>query len=466
MNEVNAAIITIGDELLIGQTIDTNSAFIAQELNQIGIWVKRRIAIGDVKEEILKALEEQSRDCNVIIITGGLGPTADDITKPALCEYFGSKLVMHQPTLEHVTYLFEHVFRRPMPLLERNRKQAEVPDVCTVLKNERGTAPGMWFGPSPTTTPKVQDGAKAPSRWEGDKDSDSAETSDKKSFSSLSSPTGGQGGVVISLPGVPHEMKGLMLDSVIPKLKETFELPVVLHKTLLTSGIGESSLAEHIAGFENKLPSHIKLAYLPAYGMVRLRLTSKGSDQTLIKNELDDLFAQLKSLVKKWMVADEDISLPDAVIRLLKSKKKTVSTAESCTGGNIAHLITSIAGSSAVYNGSVVSYANEAKKDLLLVKEETLQQFGAVSEPTVTEMVSGALKELKTDYAIATSGIMGPDGGTPEKPVGTVWIAVGNNKRIMALQHSFRFDRERNIELTTHNALSMLYRFVKEEEGE
>jgi nicotinamide-nucleotide amidase len=422
MNEVNAAIITIGDELLIGQTIDTNSAFIAQELNKIGIWVKRRIAIGDVKEEILNALKEQSKDCNIVIITGGLGPTADDITKPTLCEYFGGKLVMHQPTLEHVTYLFEHVFRRPMPLLERNRKQAEVPDVCTVLKNERGTAPGMWF----------------------EKDNV----------------------FYVSLPGVPHEMKGLITNSVIPKLEEIFELPVVLHRTLLTSGIGESMLAEHIADFENNLPSHIKLAYLPAYGMVRLRLTSKGSDRNLIETELNNLFNQLKSLVKKWMVAEEDISLPEAVIRLLKSTKKTLSTAESCTGGNIAHLITSIPGSSAVYNGSVVSYANEAKKDLLSVKEKTLQQFGAVSEQTVTEMVNGALKELKTDYAIATSGIMGPDGGTPEKPVGAVWIAVGNTKKIIALQHSFRFDRERNIELTTHNALTMLFRFVKEQEGQ
>lgn len=422
MNEVNAAIITIGDELLIGQTIDTNSAFIAQELNKIGIWMKRRVAIGDVKEEILNALKEQSKDCNVIIITGGLGPTADDITKPTLCEYFGGKLVMHQPTLEHVTYLFEHVFRRPMPLLERNRRQAEVPDVCTVLKNERGTAPGMWF----------------------EKDHV----------------------FYVSLPGVPHEMKGLITDSVIPKLKEVFELPVVLHRTLLTSGIGESMLAEHIEEFENNLPSHIKLAYLPSYGMVRLRLTSRGSNRNLIESELDNEFSQLKSFVKKWMVTDEDISLPEAVIRLLKSKKKTVSSAESCTGGNIAHLITSISGSSAVYSGSVVSYANEAKKDLLLVKEQTLQQFGAVSEQTVTEMVSGALKKLKTDYAIATSGIMGPDGGTPEKPVGTVWIAVGNTKKTIALQHSFRFDRERNIELTTHNALTMLYRLVKEQEGE
>jgi nicotinamide-nucleotide amidase len=422
MNEVNAAIITIGDELLIGQTIDTNSAFIAQELNKTGIWVKRRIAIGDVREDILNALREQSRDCNLIIITGGLGPTADDITKPTLCEYFGGKLVLHQPTLEHVTYLFEHVFRRPMPLLERNRRQAEVPDVCTVLKNERGTAPGMWF------------------------------EKDNVFF--------------VSLPGVPHEMKGLMLDSVIPKLKKTFKLPVVLHRNLLTSGIGESLLADHIADFENDLPSHIKLAYLPAYGMVRLRLTSRGSDKNSVENELDNLFIQLKSFVKKWMVTDEDISLPEAVLNLLQSKKKTVSTAESCTGGNIAHLITSIPGSSASYNGSVVSYANDAKENLLGVKRETLLQFGAVSEQTVVEMVNGALKELKTDYAIATSGIMGPDGGTPEKPVGTVWIAVGNNKKIIALQHSFRFDRERNIELTTHNALSMLYRFVKEEEGE
>ncbi len=422
MNEVNAAIITIGDELLIGQTIDTNSAFIAQELNKTGIWVKRRIAIGDVREDILNALREQSGDCNLIIITGGLGPTADDITKPRLCVYFGGKLVLHQPTLEHVTYLFEHVFRRPMPLLERNRRQAEVPDVCTVLKNERGTAPGMWF------------------------------EKDNVFF--------------VSLPGVPHEMKGLMLDSVIPKLKKTFKLPVVLHRNLLTSGIGESLLADHIADFENDLPSHIKLAYLPAYGMVRLRLTSRGSDKNSVENELDSLFIQLKSFVKKWMVTDEDISLPEAVLNLLQSKKKTVSTAESCTGGNIAHLITSIPGSSASYNGSVVSYANDAKENLLGVKRETLLQFGAVSEQTVVEMVNGALKELKTDYVIATSGIMGPDGGTPEKPVGTVWIAVGNNKKIIALQHSFRFDRERNIELTTHNALSMLYRFVKEEEGE
>jgi nicotinamide-nucleotide amidase len=419
MNEVNAAIITIGDELLIGQTIDTNSAFIAQELNKIGIWVKRRIAIGDVKQEIVNALKEQSRDCNIIIITGGLGPTADDITKPTLCEYFESTLIIDEGALQNVKTIFNRLNR---PLIERNLKQAEVPDKCTVLPNKRGTAPGMWF--------------------------------EKERV------------LYVSLPGVPHEMKGLMNDSVIPKLKEVFELPVVLHRTLLTSGIGESMLADAIADFENSLPAFVKLAYLPAYGMVRLRLTARGIDKNSIEKELNRLFQQLQSLVKEWMVADEDISLHEAVIRLLKSKKKTVSTAESCTGGNIAHLITSVAGSSAVFNGSVVSYANSAKKDLLHVKEETLQQYGAVSEQTVTEMIQGALKELRTDYAIATSGIMGPDGGSAEKPVGTVWIAAGNRQKTKTIKAHFRFDRARNIELTTHTALTLLYRFVQEEEGE
>jgi len=470
MKEVNAAIITIGDELLIGQTIDTNSAFIAQELNKIGIWMKKRIAIGDVKEEILKALKEQSKDCDVIIITGGLGPTADDITKPALCEYFNSNLIVDDGALQNVKNIFTRLNR---PLIERNLKQAEVPDNCIVLPNKRGTAPGMWFGPSPSTSLKVEDGTKAPSRWQGENQSEAILTVSKKqkegeSFSDLGSPTGGQGAapIFISLPGVPHEMKGLMIDSVIPKLKQSFDLPVVAHRTLLTSGIGESMIAESIADFENSLPVHIKLAYLPAYGMVRLRLTARGNNRETIENELDGLFLQLKSLVQEWMVADKDVTLQEATIQLLKSKNKTISTAESCTGGNIAHLITSIAGSSAVYKGSVVTYANEAKQNLLAVKEETLKQFGAVSEQTVNEMVLGALKQLKTDYAIATSGIMGPGGGTPEKPVGTIWIAIGNQQKIKASKHFFRFDRERNIELTTHAALTMLFRFVKEQEPE
>ncbi len=415
MKEVNACIITIGDELLIGQTIDTNSAYIGQELNKIGIWVKRRIAIGDVKEEILTTLKEQSKDCAVLIITGGLGPTADDITKPSLCEYFNAKLVVDAGALQNVKDIFAKLNR---PLIERNLKQAEVPDNCTVLPNTRGTAPGMW--------------------WKKEEV------------------------IYVSLPGVPNEMKGLMQHSVLPKLKENLELPGVAHRTLLTSGIGESTLADTIEDFENNLPSHIKLAYLPAYGQVRLRLTGRGSNKEQLNTELDEQFEKLKPLVKDWMVADKDISLEEAVSQLLKSKNKTVATAESCTGGYIAHLITSKAGSSSIYNGSIVSYANEVKENLLGVKPETLQQYGAVSEQTVREMVQGVLKAIPTDYAIATSGIMGPDGGSPEKPVGTVWIAVGNKEKVKASQHFFRYDRTRNIEMTAQMALTLLRRFILE----
>ncbi|MFL5738960.1 MAG: competence/damage-inducible protein A [Flavisolibacter sp.] len=419
MNELNASIITIGDELLIGQTIDTNSAFIAQELNKIGIWVKKRIAIGDMRNEILDTLKEQSKEVRLIIITGGLGPTADDITKPVLCGYFGSKLVTDAGALENVKTIFQKLNR---PLIERNLRQAEVPDNCTVLPNQRGTAPGMWF--------------------------------EKERV------------IYVSLPGVPHEMKGLMLQSVIPKLKEQWKLPALVHRTLLTSGAGESVIADTISDFENSLPTHIKLAYLPSYGLVRLRLTGRGSDKSSLEKEVQDLFEQLQLLVKQWMVANEDISLAAAVNQLLKSKNKTVSTAESCTGGFIAHLITSVAGSSSVFKGSVVSYANEVKEDVLGVQPATLKKWGAVSETTVSEMLQGILRSMKTDYGIATSGIMGPDGGTEEKPVGTVWVGVGNKNKSRVTRHFFRFDRGRNIELAANTALTMLYRFVQEEQSE
>jgi nicotinamide-nucleotide amidase len=418
MDHIDATIITIGDELLIGQTIDTNSAYIGQELNKIGIWVKRRIAVGDVREEILKALSEQSKDNQVIIITGGLGPTADDITKPALCDYFNSRLIVNDEALENVKNIFDRLNR---PLIERNLKQAEVPDNCTVLPNLRGTAPGMWF----------------------EKDNV----------------------IYVSLPGVPHEMKGLIQSSVIPKLKEQLTLPAVLHKTLLVAGKGESEIAELIQDFENNLPDNIKLAYLPGYGIVRLRLTGRSNNKSAIELELNKQFEQLKPLVKQWLIAETDVSLEFAVNQLLKEKKKTVATAESCTGGYIAHLITSIRGSSNIYIGSIISYANQIKESLLGVQSTTLEKFGAVSEQTVTEMVRGVLKTMGTDYAIATSGIMGPDGGSEEKPVGTVWIGIGNKKNIKALKFHFRFDRERNIAQTAQMALIQLFRFVKEQEG-
>jgi len=413
---INASIITIGDELLIGQTIDTNSAFIAQELNKIGIWIRRRVAVGDVWDDIWQALDEEGKHSQIIIITGGLGPTADDITKPLLCKYFGGKMIVDENVLNHVKYLFEKVYRRPGPILERNLKQAEVPDVCEVLHNARGSAPGMLF------------------------------RKQEKLF--------------ISLPGVPHEMKGLLMDEVIPRLLKEFTMPAIVHRTVFTAGQGESMIAELLLDFEASFPSHIKLAYLPNYGMVKLRLTATGTVKEEIENELTPYFEKLQELVTEWLVTNEDEGLEIVIGKILKAKGKTMGTAESCTGGYIASLITSIAGSSAYYKGSVVSYANEVKENILGVKQETLRSTGAVSKETVTEMVKGAIEELNVDYALATSGIMGPDGGTEEKPVGTVWIAVGNKEKAETLKLNLRFDRQRNIIMTAANALNFLRKFI------
>lgn len=572
MNTINASIITIGDELLIGQTIDTNSAFIAQELNKIGIWVRHRTAVGDDWNEIWNVLDEESQESDVIIITGGLGPTADDITKPLLCNYFDGRLVVNEQVLAHVKYLFEKVYRRPGSLSERNRKQAEVPDVCTVLHNSRGTAPGMWFSPPTpqrgTLEPKsvkdpydyvtadssiygllknfVQEHRSNPTEaekilWEilrgrkmsgfkfrrqhiisnfiadfvclsekliievdslyhqlpENKISDEGRTSQlnklefdvlrfsnnqvihetdmvvntilvqlKKKKAELQTTTNpslggrGAGHVFISLPGVPYEMKGLMLDEVIPRLKNVFTLPAIVHKTLFTAGQGESIIADKIKDWEEALPENIKLAYLPGYGMVKLRLTARGENKEALEKQLTPYVKKLKELVNEFLVAEEDIPLEVVVGEILKSKNKTMGTAESCTGGYIAHLITAIPGSSQYYKGSVVSYANEVKESILGVKKETLQSVGAVSKETVLQMVKGAIERLNVDYAVATSGIMGPDGGSDEKPVGTVWIAVGNKNKSETKQFYFRLERKRNIEQTAMAALNMLRKFI------
>lgn len=414
MEKIFASIITIGDELLIGQVVDTNSAWMAQELNKAGIWMKHRTAVGDVWDDIWNALDEESKKAHIILITGGLGPTADDITKPLLCEYFGCAMIVDEGALANVKNIFENVLKRPM--IERNLKQAEVPDGCSVIQNKRGTAPGMWFEKN--------------------------------------------GKIFVSMPGVPHEMKGMMSDYVIPALQKHFTLPFIMHRTLLTSGIGESFLAEHIKAFEDALPAYIKLAYLPNYGMVRLRLTGCGDDKKELENELQYKFETLKQRVSEWMVIDEDLTMQQAVGKLLKEKNQTVGTAESCTGGYIAHLLTTDAGASAYYKGSVVSYAYDTKEEVLHVSAQTLATVGAVSEETVQQMAKGALALLGTDYIIATSGIMGPDGGTPEKPVGTVWVAVGNKEKIIAQKFHFRFNRLRNIELTATNALNLLRKFI------
>lgn len=410
----NVSIITIGDELLIGQVIDTNSAWIAQELNKEGIRVKRRVAVGDVWAEIWEALDEEASHSDVILITGGLGPTADDITKPLLCKYFNGQLVQDADALKNVAFLFEKIFKRP--LTERNINQADVPDTCTVIQNKRGTAPGMCFQKN--------------------------------------------GKIFISMPGVPYEMQGMITDDVIPLLQSKFTKEYISHRTLLTFGIGESSLADLIENFETALPGHIKLAYLPNYGMVRLRLSSTGTEKITTEDELDKYFETLQAAVQPYLVTNLDEPMETVLKKLLISRKQSISTAESCTGGYIAQLLTAQAGASAYYNGSVVSYANEVKSNVLAVPEAALATDGAVSEAVVLQMVRGVLSTIKTDYAIAVSGIMGPDGGTTEKPVGTVWIAVGNKHKQVSQQFHFRFNRQRNIQLTAVNAFNLMRKFI------
>lgn len=415
---IHASIITIGDELLIGQVIDTNSAWMAQQLDKAGIPVKRRVAVGDKWDEIWQTLDEETSHAEVILITGGLGPTADDITKPLLCKYFNGTMKVDEATLQHITDLFENHFKRPVT--ERNSKQAEVPDNCRVLLNKTGTAPGMWF------------------------------EKDEK--------------IYVSMPGVPHEMKGIMVDEVIPALSKRFNLLHITHRTLATFGIGESNLADLIQPFEEALPVHIKLAYLPNYGIVRLRLSSRGLNKEKTDAELDELFNRLQELVQPYLLTNEDEPMEKVVGKLLLQRNKKMATAESCTGGYIAHLITSIPGASAWFEGSMVTYSYQAKEDLLQVENTTLIDKGAVSEEVVIEMAKGLLHHLKTDYAIAVSGIMGPGGGLPDKPSGTVWVAAGNKEKLITHRFHFRFDRIKNIQLTAMNALNLLRKFILEQD--
>jgi len=410
MNPIQATIITIGDELLIGQVIDTNSAFIAQALLKIGIPVTSRIAVGDKKADIINALDTASQKSKIIILTGGLGPTADDITKPLLNEYFGGKMIVHQPSLDHITYIFETIHKRPM--IDRNIKQAEVPDVCEVLFNEKGTAPGMLF---------------------------------KK-----------EGIYYFSLPGVPHEMRWLTENQVIPVIQKSFTTPFIAHKTLLTAGIGESFLAEHIVHFESALPAYIKLAYLPNIGMVRLRLTGSGQDEKALAKEVNTQFESLKEAVKEYLVTDADETMEMVVGSLLKQRKQTVSTAESCTGGYIGHLLSKNAGSSQFYTGGIISYDNRIKTEFLDVPTEILQTVGAVSKEAVEQMALAVREKMNTDYAISVSGIMGPSGQTDEKPLGMVWVGVASREKVVSKVFYLRFDRLRNIEVTANQAINLL----------
>lgn len=412
---MKAEIITIGDEILIGQIVDTNSSWLGWELGRTGISVVHRTSVGDDKQTIIEALHDAKKRADIIIMTGGLGPTKDDITKSTLCEFFNAKLILNEKVNEWVKGIF---LKRNLPVIESNTQQAMVPENCEVLFNKSGTAPGMWF-----------------------------DVEDK---------------IFISMPGVPFEMKTIFTEEVIPKLKQKFTLPQIIHRTIQTCSIGESFLAKKIEDWENKLPAHIKLAYLPSVGLVRLRLSGYGNDQKKLKEELNTIIKELYNIISKYIYGEGDDSLEEVVGRLLRQKNKTLATAESCTGGYISHLITSVPGSSHYYKGGIISYANEIKINELGVNEETLKKFGAVSEQCVKEMAEGVLKKMKTDYAIATSGIAGPDGGTAEKPVGTVWIAIASKDKTTTHIYNMGDHRERTIQRTALQALDNLRHIVLE----
>lgn len=413
---MKAEIITIGDEILIGQIVDTNSAWMGQQLNLLGIEIYQVTSVHDNREHILKALEDAEKNADLVLITGGLGPTKDDITKKCLCDYFHTQLVFYPEVLEHVKSLLSV---RNVAINRLNRDQALLPENCTVLHNSAGTASGMWFERNNT--------------------------------------------IFISMPGVPFEMEAIMTEEVFPRLKKLGISQSIVHKTVLTIGIPESMLAERLEHWENALPEFIKLAYLPSPMMVKLRLSGYGADEQIIRREIDDQVSKLLVLIPEAVFGFDSDNLGIAIGRILAAKGKTMATAESCTGGSIAQFITSNAGSSAYFNGGVVAYSNEIKQNLLGVRSELIEMYGAVSQEVAESMAVGAQKVLNADYAVATTGIAGPDGGSDEKPVGTVWIAVAGISGVVSKKYIFKHNRERNIIRTTHTALNMLRTLINSE---
>ena len=403
-------IMTIGDELLYGQVVDTNSAFMGQELAKIGLRVRQISSVSDRADEIVRALDQARQRAQVVLITGGLGPTKDDLTKHVLAHYFNTELVIHEPTLAHVTSFFTR-FNRPM--LDVNRQQALVPANCQVLFNAVGTAPGMWF----------ED----------------------------------RGTVFVSMPGVPFEMKKLMTNEVLPRLRGRFQLAPIEHVVVMTVGLGESFLAEKIADWEDALPPNFKLAYLPSLGAVRLRLTGANDGLPDLRGRMLALLPALRERIGSHIFAEEETTLETTIGKLLLEKGLTLATAESCTGGLVAHRITGVAGSSAYFRGSVVAYHNDIKVSELNVSTETLVTSGAVSEATARAMAEGACRRLGADVAVATSGVAGPSGGTPEKPVGTICIAVADAQGTVSKQFSFDRGRDLNITYTAQAVLTLLW---------
>ena len=416
---MQAEIITIGDEILIGQIIDTNSAWLAQQLNAIGIHVKQVSSVADHPADIIVALTLASGRADLILVTGGLGPTKDDVTKQTLSVYFGCGFRRDPKVLAHVESIFN---RNKRPMLEINRRQADVLEKSEVLFNAMGTAPGMWL------------------------------THKEKPY--------------IIMPGVPFEMQHIMRERVLPRLLNLEGRQPLWHHTVLTAGIGESFLAERIADIESALPAHIQLAYLPKPGLVRLRLTATGENLVTLKRETAAVTSQLRERLGHHFLANEDTTLEILIRDFMRQRKLLLATAESCTGGNIARLITALPGSSSMFEGGAVTYSNAVKQTTLGVKAETLEAHGAVSEQTVREMALGAQALFQVDYAIAVSGIAGPDGGTTEKPVGLVWIAVAGKSGVVAHEFLFGHDRAINIERSSMAALFMLWRLLLAENPE
>ncbi|MBY0245883.1 MAG: competence/damage-inducible protein A [Sphingobacteriaceae bacterium] len=412
---MQAEIITIGDELLIGQIIDTNSAWMAKQLNSIGVNVKQITSVSDDATHIVEALNLAQTRAEIILITGGLGPTKDDITKLTLAKYFNMELVRDDETLKNVEAIFSRLNR---PMIESNYKQADVPDRCTVIQNKNGTAPCMWFNE--------------------------------------------KGKIFVSMPGVPFEMMYLMEEEILPRIKKQFKLPFIYHKTILTANIGESFLALKIEKIEESLPKHIKLAYLPKLGTVRLRLSASGDDEQKLKTEVEHYAQSIIQEINEFVASEEDIPLEKAILNFMAKEKLTLSTAESCTGGYIGHLITQHPGCSVVYAGGAISYNYQLKESILGVKNETLTTFGAVSQQTVEEMAKGALAQFKTDFSISISGIAGPDGATPDKAVGTVWIAVASKKSTVSKLLQLGNKRTQNIERAATAALTLLLNQLKD----
>lgn len=406
---ITAELLTIGDEILYGQIVDTNSQWMSTELSNAGIKVIRKTSVGDIESEIVTAFAEAEKRADIVLITGGLGPTNDDLTKPCLATYFNCELKIHEEALEEVTAFFKS---RGRELTEINRQQAALPICCNKITNEVGTAPGMWFERN--------------------------------------------GKVFVSMPGVPHEMKRMMTNTVIPKLKETFKPASIHHKVIRTVGIGESILAEKIIDWENALPSHIKLAYLPSIGEVKLRLTSIGNSTQALDAETDALIETLKSRIGQFIYGYDDVPLEVVIGKTLLEKKLTLAVAESCTGGYLSHLITSVPGSSAYFLGSIIPYAYEIKMRQLGVKPETLEQYGAVSEETIREMANLVRAKFTTDIGVATSGIAGPGGATSEKPVGTVWIAFSDKHHTVTRKLQLSQDRALNIKMASSAVLNLI----------